>query len=288
MLAHDKQMPAARVSYNQAVEILQPLTDKYPEVPFYRSYLATALERLGVLAIQAGDLPQAKSVLQRSVQLRREVAAQVDDARTSIELTTACVQLSRVLTDLGDAEQADKLLDEAIKRIQTLASKSPANADAARRLTAALLQRGLSRMQQKKYQLALDDFEHLATMQLGQDRVGVLCQRALCLACLGRHTEAADQIDQLLMDLGKDVFALYDAAATFALCIDAVNHDSTMSVADRAASAKRYVTAAIRLLERLRDAGYFANPQNKKMLLEDPQFAPLFNTPPWSEFEKSL
>lgn len=288
LLENGGQIQPATESYNQAIDVLRTLSDENPNVPSYRSYLAAALERLGNLSIRSGNSKQAESYLQEAIQLRRAIAKQVSDARTAVELAAAQVQLSRVLTDRGKIEKAGPLLDEAIGSMQRLASGSSSNADAEQRLAAALLQRGLVRMRQEQFEPALTDFERLATMSIERDRVGVLCQKAICLARLGQHAKAAQQITEIQNELGKDVFALYDSAVVYSLCVDVVKRNSSLSVEARDALEQRYVTAAIILLERLRDTGHLTKPINKKMLLEDPQFAPLRDSEPYQDFLKSL
>src|SRR5947209_234179 len=99
-------------------------------------------------------------------------------------------------------------------------------------------------------------------------------EHAAILARLGEHARAAKEANpEASGPAAGDL--LYQAACVQSLCAAAASRDGKVEPAERTRLVKGYAAAAVRLLARAHEGGYFRNPERIERLERETVLAPL-------------
>jgi hypothetical protein len=112
-------------------------------------------------------------------------------------------------------------------------------------------------MQLGKFAEAVGDFDRAIQVDRGESGPALHLPRALALARIGKHAEAAAEAGPLRQEAQGVGPVLYELAQTFGHCAAAAAADAGLSAADRARLSGEYASSALVLLREAKDAGYF-------------------------------
>ncbi len=197
------EYPAAVRELRAALAIRAPLAEANEHEKFDGD-LARVWSSLGVTLQAMGDLLDGEAALQTAVEIRRKLAD--DEPGVSAfqsDFARSLMNLAMIRGQLGRYSQVEPTLARAISTLERPARAGPA--DPAVRLTLgfahALLSDNLRRVGETSLALGAanrglaligkPDPQLLSDYQSRQTRSSLLSERALALAALGRHSEAA-------------------------------------------------------------------------------------------------
>lgn len=108
--------------YLQAWEMCQCLYEQESTFDLQRQRLECA-EQLGSLHRRMGRTDQARSILLEAYRIARRMCDELQIYGAEIHICTVCTSLYEIYCDLGDSHKADLYLDEAARRIRSLAER---------------------------------------------------------------------------------------------------------------------------------------------------------------------
>jgi tetratricopeptide (TPR) repeat protein/tRNA A-37 threonylcarbamoyl transferase component Bud32 len=94
---------AARAEYQAAQQVLARLVDDFPDVPYYRSEWAESVYGEALVALNTGQLPKARPLLDRAVKLQREAFAAARD-RADLRRRLVNVLMTAALAAIDDPD----------------------------------------------------------------------------------------------------------------------------------------------------------------------------------------
>jgi tetratricopeptide (TPR) repeat protein len=217
----------------ELARVLARLLEDHPQVEGFRAELASVVNNRANLQRAAGQRQEALTGFRQARDMILGLVARFPKVLAyRAALAQVCVNLAQTQAELGEAKEALTAYAEASDQLLKLTT-SPGG---------RLYARGLA---------------------------DVLRARGELLARTGQHREAAREADGLAQFPDPTPYLLYNLACVFALAAAEANRDPTRPLAEREWLARRHAAEAVRLLQRVRVAGFFREPANLKQLDED-------------------
>jgi hypothetical protein len=257
---------------HQAAELRQ-LPEAVRPSPAETRSLALALSTVGDARLELGDLPAARDAYGRARELLEPLVRQTpDESEPRTDLAACLDRLGQVELQAGDFTAATKWFQQA----DEILGKLDANGNLSRRLDRKLRQDDSTRFEAARKAEALLELPE-ATLELSQQRAGLLTLRATLLAGRGKVDDAVTTAEALRKQAGEDPERLYEAAVCYALLARAVAAGRPRADldADRKKSRDLCATRAVKTLQEAVHRGYM----DAAYLLNDPDLNGILGEP---------
>jgi serine/threonine-protein kinase len=265
---YDQAEPELR----KALAVAQPLAAANPKSDQYQSLIAHAHLYLGEAHLGPGRLGPAEAEYREAMKCLEQLV------KSHPETKDFAVDLGDVLRGLGSvrmkAGKAEEALDWYAKALPILEGVLRANPkDRPARKVQAAIHAGRARALRPlhRHPEALQEWDKALPLAERKYSDEYRADRARTLMHLGRTDDGLREAADLAAKTSLEGAALYRLAGVHALAAAANKADP--------AAADAQVTKALELLNKAREAGYFADPANQADLKEDEDFAVLRTRP---------
>jgi serine/threonine-protein kinase len=260
----------AQKSFEQARDIWQALTRWQPEVTAYRAEMANVFNSLGVLQGNRGKYAQARQSYEQARAIRQVLAkAHPEVTRYQVTLAGTCTNLGNTFRQAGQPAQSLGSYAEALALLQAVHRREPDNRMARVFLRNSHIGRARALGLLGRHQDAVADWDD--ALRLDEGRLGPLLRyhRALALARAGEHLRAVQQAEQVARIDNLPGPLAAGLAGVYAVSAQVAAREAGRPLAERDKRSEQYARAAVALLERARQAGYFADRQGAQWLKKD-------------------
>jgi serine/threonine protein kinase len=251
----------AEAAYAAGLQTLLRLITEHPKITEYHWDLAHHHLALGDLYSTGGRLPQAEAAYREA----RDLLTRLSDEHPSVvemqnDLAISYLNLGEVYCHTGRSEQARAAIQAACDRWEKLAGTHPSLARYSANLVTAYSRLGLlfGRLDRHIEALAAWDRAIARAGSSGRDPLRPL--RATCLVRLGRHAQAAAEVEVLTRSASATCDDLYNAVCVYSLCSETARRDAVLAAVEREQQAEQYARRAVTVLEQAHAAGFFKEP----------------------------
>jgi serine/threonine-protein kinase len=260
----------------RALALRQELAAAHPREAAYRVELARVHESLGLTYYQTRRPAEAEASFRRAHEvLEALVRERPGDLGFAVALASTCINWGNAVCDCaGKPRAAVALYDRAIALTEAVLRQEPHYGSARRGLLNAHGGRGYARATLGRYPEAVRDFERVVELEDGPRRAFRQSELAVLRARAGDHARAAVEA-KALAESGKPAAEiLYNSACACSLAAAAVRK-GRLPESHRQLLADEYASQAMTYLARLRDRGFFLDPQGAGYLRTDKDLDPL-------------
>jgi serine/threonine protein kinase len=271
-----RRIQEAEQVLQESLILHKALVTAYPKHPGYRAALANTYNNLCYVYQKTNRLREAEQTLQKALALKQVL---VHDhplvTQYAVDLGSTQCNLGGLVHQVGPREASLDWLSQAIATLEAVLTKEPRHANAREFLRNAYHGRFQILTEMRRYIEALHDLDRILELVEGFPlRDGFRLDRAVTLARLQRHAEAAAEAEDLLRLNKNSVDRLCKLAVVHALSAAAARD------ADRP-QAEQYAARAVQLLQQAVAKGY----KNVEALQRDADFDALRQRP---DFQKLL
>jgi tetratricopeptide (TPR) repeat protein len=266
----------AEKAYGEALDLLQPLTERHPTVAYYQNALAICYRGLGMVAADRLDKRKAEGLFLRAAEIFQALAER--DKRSPeyrVNLTACWHEVATHQYLDGKYEQALGLFEKGIEQIRPLLEKGRPNLPAREQMWRNRQGRAQALTRLQRYPEALAEWEEALKVGDGPFRPLLEILRAITRAHAGRHADAADDVARVLTRGPCPPPLAYEVALAYAACASAASKDPTLAPKDKDRVAGGYVDKAMELLQRVEHQGLFAQETARTHLLTHVDLEPL-------------
>jgi tetratricopeptide (TPR) repeat protein len=272
----------AKAAYQKALAIQRKLVQAYPHVSEYLRDLAGCYNNLGVLIADIGKYGPSQHAFQKSLSIRKKLAASSPHApEFQRDLAGVYINLGVSAGKCGRWNQAKAAYYKALAVQKKLADSQPEAVEYLVDLGATYSNLGDVMKALGKFPLSAVRFSTaIRWLQKALDKQPRLRSaqmflhfafrgRAMALARLGRHAEAvraADEAGKSHSLTDRDHFV---QALVFSLSAAAAGRDSRLPPGKSSKLAEQYAGRAIECLEWIAGNGFFQEPNNVGLLMDD-------------------
>jgi tetratricopeptide (TPR) repeat protein len=281
----------SKVHLDEAAGIWQQLARERPDEDLFHVNLAGAYSDLGHFHEWSRPArPDDAEAVYRKAEPLLEALVRKHPGKIEWAASLASLysrQGNILLNHHRKAEDALKRFTSALDTVQTLLKQEPSYAPAGQLLIHAHGGRAYAYVSLGRFKKAVPEWDRVVELEDRPDlKPFRRSERAVVLAQAGDHVRASAEAAALgaaapVKDavLGsalpvKDA-VLYNAACAYSIAIKAALQDQRLSEKERKALAEKYGAAGVALLRRLREAGFFKDPNWIRVLSEDADFGPL-------------
>jgi serine/threonine protein kinase/tetratricopeptide (TPR) repeat protein len=270
------QLQRAIAPHQEARDLYAKLTSDQPSVPDYRAGLALSHGELGELYRLTGRPDLAAVHFDQARVLWEKL---VGDHPTRMEfadgLAGTASDLGWLAATTGKPEAALEWYARAARGYQAVLDKEPRLALVRSHLCDVWRRRALTLGGLGRHSEALQDWERALALAKPPVRDTVRIQRALTLARVGQHFQAAAEADARAKQASLAGQDIYDLASVYALATAAVRKDNRLTQAVQQTRADQYATRALELLAKAHAANYFKDPAAVESLRKNKDLDPL-------------
>jgi tetratricopeptide (TPR) repeat protein len=270
------RLPRAEQVQRLALTLRVRLVRAHPAVPGYLASLADSLNDLGVLYRGLGRTAQAESAYRHSLTLRERLLRVFPTDRAQGDgLCMTATNLGVLLEEAGKLAEAVTWFDRTLGQLEALHRAGEDGARVRSRLEAMLWRHAnlLNRLNRPAEAVrACDRALPLADAALAA-RIRLF--RASAIARTGDHVRALAEARAAAGQSPPGNSALINRACVHAQCAAAIGRDGRLTPAERAEQGGRCAARAVALLEKIRLAGYFKDPNALDNLRTDADLDPL-------------
>jgi tetratricopeptide (TPR) repeat protein len=261
--------------YLRAIEICTGLIARHPDIETYRAGLSESLLNLGLMYIGSKQFDKAADAFRRSDDLLRPLFdAHPGDDRYSLSLAALCTNWGNLLVRTGLPGALEKL-DQAVELADAEVVREPRYIVARDRSLQAHGSRALAKGMAGQLDGALSDWDRVVELADDSARHLHRVNRAILLSQTGRYLRANAEVHELVVDPQITDYSRYNIAAILARSAKPMKEALCLGPLASVAAAEAQAATALGLLHRLNASGYFRNPDNYKLLTEDPDFDPI-------------
>jgi serine/threonine protein kinase/tetratricopeptide (TPR) repeat protein len=276
LLTEQGRLVEARTAYREALAIQHGLSKDFPDVPAYRQDLARSYANLGNLLQKLGKRAEAETALHRSVTIREELVRDYRNVTEyAVDLGGSYCNFGNLLGRRGQAEAALDWYVRAISTLKPVLDKDARLVTAREFLGNSYRGQALTLAGQRRYADSLPAWDRALELTAGQGRPRLRLLRAMTLAHLGDHRQAAAEANALAASNPAAPATLYDLACVYALCVAAAQQETKRPETERSKLAEAYAARALGLLSQAVQQG-FSDPG---MLLKDADLNSLRSRP---------
>jgi tetratricopeptide (TPR) repeat protein len=247
---HGRSAEAVK-AYREAVTVLDKLAAEFPAVPEYAATLAQVHYNLGLQLTEQCRERDAKTAFDMALSLNEQLVKQHPGATAyAMALAISLILRGSREADAGRFDAALGPLTRAVDVLEPLAAP-------ARKVDGASLQLGKAHgaradvlLRLSRHSEALKDYDRALALDSGENQWYFRIQRALTLAHLKEHVQAAAEAAAGAGEKGLPAYLLQDAAGVHAICSAAVRDDVKLS--------EQYAAKAVALLRQAFEKNYKA------------------------------
>jgi serine/threonine protein kinase len=246
-----RELAKAANAFGQAVTILDKLAAEFPADPDYRGHLARAQHSLGDALEHLGRSEEAEAAYGKALSLREDLYKQHPAAADHAqELGVSLIRQGLHEADSERFAAALGPLTRAIAILEPLAAPAGQIPGLAEQLRNAHGARADVLLRLGRHAEAVQDYDRGLALDDGKQKEYFRMERALALAHLNDHAQAAAEAEAVAATPALPAYLLHDAAAVHALCSAAAHDDGPL--------AERYASRAVDLLRRAFQKNYRA------------------------------
>jgi serine/threonine protein kinase len=265
----------AEEMYRKAIAIQEALVRDLPDIVLYRSNLASSYVNLGLL-LSGVRVKEALAFFHKGRALLEPLWREhPEDIRYAEVLSSNYSNQAQLLRNRAEPRKALPCNDRAIEVASAAHRRDPSNASVRHSYTMALGSRALTWGALQEHKKALADWDRLLEVAGPTEADKYRHWRALTLAKLGDHRQAAEDIAKALRRPGISQDERYVCVTILAHTLAAVQKDLHLSSAQREQAEDQYAARALEVLRQLRREGYFRSFRNWLELVTDDNLAPL-------------
>ncbi len=261
------------LQYQRAIAIREGLLSRTPDNEVFIGSLAEDFINLGLLYDGLKKPEDASSAFLRADQLLRPlVDSHPEDYPYALSLAALYINWGNLLVS-RDFPNAVAKLDRAVELADAALAHEPQHLQARWRSIQAHGSRARARAVANQLEESLVDWNRVVDLADGDKRIQYRVERAVLLIRAGRRSQAIAEAYAFAADpkISQDV--LYNTACILALGAEPGAEALPLSTLASVAAAEIRASDSIKILRRLRDAGFFNKPGNTGYLSEDTDFA---------------
>ncbi len=265
-----RQTAEAADEYKKAVALLEGQYRRQPNVPEARFALVRARQHFSVHLGNQNQRAEALGELRKALDVL-EPPGQQDTMPPEYRALLGHIQYSMAfeLRAGGKAEEALAWYGRSLSTITNLPKRDRESPSVRHLLLSNHWDRAAAFMKLARHNEALADWDRALTFADGPLRTRLRSSRAVVLAHLGEHAQAAAEAEELARAESPEPLVLLHAADTWALAAVKVRDDGRLPQAEREQRSEQYARQSIELLRRLHRGGYFKTPAGLKDLRKD-------------------
>jgi serine/threonine-protein kinase len=248
--------------FQQARDLLLELVGAHPHMRQYQGALARTHNNLGILLTELGDSKEAMKEYQQARDLLLKlVKAHRDLPGYRITLAGTWCNMANLLRNSGKATDSLQHYAEAVTLLQAIHERDPQHATARLFLRNSRGGRALALASLGRHGEAAADWEHALRLDPRTFLSFIHLELADSRPRTGDYARAAAEAEELGRIPSLPGTALYDLACIQAVNARAASKDDKRPLAEREKRARQYASAALALLERARRSDYFKDPK---------------------------
>jgi serine/threonine-protein kinase len=287
VLQREMGKPAeALTSYERARDIWLALSRAYPDVTSYRAGLGKTWNNLAYFRTKTGKASEALACYKEALD------TQLALHRDHPEVTAYQADLGGTYCNLGHqfraSDRASESLPpyaEAIRMLRAVLQREPGHSTARVFLRNSHGGRARALTALGRHGEAAADLEQAIRLDTGPSQSAFRMELALALAHAGDHARAVQEARHLLrLHSEMSGTQAYSLACIYALSARAAVKETSRPLAEREKRGEGYARLALRLLERLRQAGSFDVRQAVEQMKKDPDLDFLRNRDDFRQF----
>jgi serine/threonine-protein kinase len=276
VLVEASRLAEAEAHYRRAVAIRTRLIQDHPQEEGYQEALAGDYVNLGLLYAHTKREAEAVAMYKKiETLLRPLIARHPEDVRQPLTLAAAETNWGLGLLSKGQSQAAVARCTEAVKLAEGALQREPSHYMARGIALNAHGARAQSYEALGLWAEAARDRDRVVELDEGPQRWTPRVFRALARARAGDHARAVAEAETLAGQPEVTADGQWELARVHALSVKAAHSDTALSTAERDALAERYAAAAVALLQKLQEKGYFKDARRAKWLDTDPDWQPL-------------
>lgn len=255
----NRQSKKAEELYRKAAAIQEALVHDLPDIALHRSNLAGTYVNLGLL-LSGGRAKEALALYHKGSDLLEPLWREhPDDMGYADKLCSNYVNQAQLLRNRGELRKAQTCNDRAIEVASAAHRRDPAHAGVTHTYAMALGSRALTWMALQEHKKALADWDRLLEVLGPTEADKYRHLRALTLAKLSDHRQAAEDVAKALRRPGISPDERYICVCVLSHILAAAQKDPHLSSEQRKQAEDRYAARALEVLSQLRREGYFGN-----------------------------
>lgn len=280
-----RESQLAMNAYRAAASINTRLTEDFPQVFGYQDDLAAGYNNIAMTLRTLQKYPEAFEAYQKSIKIRRRLMSQPSRiVHVGIQLADCYDNVGRLLRFQKDFTGSLEWQEKSISQLQQIIERIGDDPRVLDKLHRAYRGRAETLDGLGQFTIAADDWKTSADIENGNDRTFLLMKRARSLALGGNISEATKEASSLLTTETLDAETLFDAAGVFAIAVEAVQEDRSLTNEVREEQVAEFVKLAITALNKADVAGYFEYSEGLQDLAEDTDIDGIRELEPFMEF----
>ena len=289
------QADKAEAALKDAVVVQERLAREQTQAPHYQRDLARTYHGLGLVYAMNNNEDKAVEAYKKALtQWEKLVRDHEGEQEYAIGMAQTCIKLGNMARFVQKKFQdANGWYTRAAASLDTVQIKAFGSLPVRDLLRDAFSMRAETLTKMGQYQEAMPDWDRALEFATGIWKPRFQIQRAAGLARVGKHTEAAAEVDKLVAPVKKNGklvepfkesgAAQYQFACVYALSAAAASNDPQLATDRREVLSDQYASQAMKRLNAASDAGFFKTPANIKNLKSDHDLDALRPRP---EFQK--
>jgi serine/threonine protein kinase len=267
--AQDRAIEAEAANL-KALDLYQQLVRDEPEVVDYQKRLAKVYNNLGLLYARESKHSQADAAYQQSV-ARHEAILRDHPKVVAFQVDVgACYgNMAHHVRQSRSPEESLPWTVRAIDVLTPVLEKDPLNRGARSALFDAHLARTMALRKLERDEEAARDWKRALELSAGQSDITMRLWRPSCLAHLGEHVQAVNEMETLLTEGKAQPVNVFQFGCYYVCCSAAAAQDARLAPAEREKLADQYVRRGVELLRRAQAAGYFRDPARLARMKEN-------------------
>jgi tetratricopeptide (TPR) repeat protein len=269
--ARTARRAVAETQLRQALAVAEPLAAANPKADDYPSLIAQAHHFLGEVHLGAGRLEAAEAEVRLALGRQEPLArAHPEAADYVVDLGGVLASLGFVQARAGKAKEALAWYAKALPVLEGVGGANPHHRGARKALAGVHTAWARALRQLGRNDEALQEWDKALPLAEVKDHDEYQADRARTLIHLGRAEDALRQAAELAAKPSLDGAALCRLAGVYALAAAAKNESD---------AAGAHAAKALELLQKARQAGYFADAARVEELKEDKDLTSLHARP---------
>ncbi len=273
--------------YLRAVKLYRELIADEPKVEGYQDRLASEYVNLALIYQTSRRATEAIEAYRQAEKLLLPLVERRPAGSEAVTLAAVCVNWGLLYQRPGKFPEALARHTRAVELLEAVLEKEPQHNSARAHAFSAHGARAQDFEALGRWAEAASDWDRVITLDRdrGPRAWGRRVVRAMTLGKAGMHARVASEAAELAKDPRAHAEGLRYLASAYTLAAKAVPTDKKLPTAEQAALAERYCAAALALLQRIQERGYFQNADHARRLAADADLQPLRGRP---AFQKLL
>jgi serine/threonine-protein kinase len=284
------QLKEAKDLYLKAIPHFQHLLAKDGRNFKYQNRLAFTQTSLGVTCEGLNQEEEAQAAFKEAIIIRENIHKYSPfPAESALYLLGNYLMLANNFTRVGNAAQAMSWFDKAVNLVNPFVEKQKLTDDLRRSSVEVYAHRGraMSKLLDK-HDEALKSYDRALELNKVPDKDWILLGRATVLARKGMHIEAANVARPIVEKKDASNGNRQAAAGLFSIAATTVNNDPQMTESEKKQFSDQYAKAALSLLEKLVESGFFKSSVRRHYLAVDRDFGPIRERKEFQDILKKL